>query len=91
MKLTIKTAASAMAVTIALGSASGAFAKAHDQGQADGAPLDFPGGTGAFVQTLDKGISSLQNNGQRGATASANKGENRVEPVVGNGRNNEPD
>ena len=88
MKFTLRTAASAMAVTMALGSASGAFAKAHDQGVADGTPLDFPGGTGAFVQTLDQGVSSLQNDGQRGATASTNQGENRVEPVVGA---NEPD
>ncbi|MDH3667642.1 MAG: hypothetical protein OEN23_12000 [Paracoccaceae bacterium] len=85
----IKTTASAVVLTMLAGS-SAAFAKAHDQGVADGTPLDFPGGTGAFVQTLDKGISSLQNNGQRGDTASANGGDNRVEPVVGNG-NNEPD
>lgn len=91
MNVTIKTVASAMAVTIALGSASGALAKAHDQGQADGAPLDFPGGTGAFVQTLDKGVSGGQNKGQRGETASSNKGANRVNPVVGNGNNDEPD
>ncbi|HSF96575.1 MAG TPA: hypothetical protein VLA52_16235 [Thermohalobaculum sp.] len=87
MKFTLKTAASAVALTMIMGTGS-AFAKAHDQGVADGEPLEFPGGTGAFVQTLDQGVSSLQNGGQRGDTASANGGDNRVEPVVGA---NEPD
>jgi hypothetical protein len=86
MKFPLKTAASAIAVTMVLGGASAAFAKAHDQGVADGEP--FPSNTGAFVQTLESGVSSLQNDGQRGDTASGNGGDNRVEPVVGA---NEPD
>lgn len=91
MKLILKTAASAVAVTMVLGSASAALAKAHDQGVADGTPLAFPGGTGAFVQTLDSGVSSIQNKGQRGAISSTQKGDGRVVPVVGNGANSEPD
>jgi hypothetical protein len=87
MRFTLKTAASAIAITMLVGSGS-AFAKAHDQGVADGSPLDFPGGTGAFVQTLDKGVSSGQNNGTRGGISSEAKGDNRVVPVVGA---NEPD
>lgn len=88
--MTIKRTAAAAATILALtvGSASAVFAKAHDQGVADGMPLD--GNTGAFVQTLDRGVSSLQNDGQRGETASGNGGDNRVEPVVGNGAN-QPD
>lgn len=89
MKLTIKTVASAMAVAFALGTASGAFAKAHDQGVADG-DITFPNGTGAAIQTLDRGVSGGQKDGVRGGIASTNKGGNRVEPVVGNGAN-EPD
>jgi hypothetical protein len=75
-------------VTLALGSASGAFAKAHDQGVADGT-ISFPNGTGAAVGAPG-GVSGGQKDGLRGATASANGGDNRVNPVVGNGAN-EPD
>ena len=87
--MTIKHRAAAAATILALtiGSTSAVFAKAHDQGIADGTPVD---GTGALVQTLDMGVSSLQNDGQRGATASGNGGDNRVDPVVGNGAN-QPD
>ena len=45
MTFTFKTAATALALTMVLGSGS-AFAKAHDQGVADG-DISFPDGTGA--------------------------------------------
>ncbi len=62
-----------------------AFAKAHDQGVADGS---FPDSTSDVVRSIDgPGISSVVGKGQRGQAASTNKGSNRVEPVVGNGKN----
>ena len=81
--------AAALALALALGTSSAAFAKAHDQGVADG---EFPAvGTGELVQGNGvPGISPVVNNGQRGDAASGNGGENAVEPVVGNGTN-EPD
>lgn len=82
------TMATATLLAMTFGGTSAVFAKAHDQGVADGMPLD--GNTGAFVQTLDNGVSSGQNNGQRGDTASGNGGDNGLEPVVGNGAN-QPD
>ena len=89
MSSKIKASAAAIALMVALGSSSAAFAKAHDQGQADG---EFPEqGTGVVVQENGvPGISAVVNDGQRGGAASTNGGDNRVEPVVGNG-NNEPD
>ncbi len=80
MTFTFKTAATAIALSLVLGSGS-AFAKAHDQGVADG-DISFPDGTGAAVQTLDRGVSTLVSGGLRGAAASAAGGGNRVEPVV---------
>lgn len=66
-------------------SAGSAFAKAHDQGVADGS---FPDSTSDVVDSIEgPGISSVVGNGQRGGAASENKGDNRVEPVVGNGKN----
>ena len=76
-----KIAALAIPLTMVLG-VSGAFAKAHDQGVADGTPLEQ--NTGAFVQSLDQGVSAGVNNGARGDSASANQGGNRTEPVVSN-------
>lgn len=62
-----------------------AFAKAHDQGVADGS---FPESTSDVVESIEgPGISSVVGKGQRGAAASENKGDNRVKPVVGNGKN----
>ncbi len=81
MTFTFKTAATAIAVTMVLGSGSAAFAKAHDQGVADGF-IEFPDGTGAAVQTLDQGVSGVVANGARGGAASADGGGNRLEPVV---------
>lgn len=73
---------------LVLGSGSTVFAKAHDQGVADG---DFPEmNTGQIVQNNGvPGISAVVNGGQRGGAASTNGGGNRVEPVVGNGKNAE--
>ena len=87
MTFDLKTPVAAMTVALALGASGGAFAKAHDQGVADG---DFPSiGTGELIQSLDsQGVSQIQNDGQRGDTASATGGDNAVDPVVGA---NEPD
>ncbi len=87
MTFTFKTAATAIALSLVLSSGS-AFAKAHDQGVADGA-ISFPDGTGAAVGAPG-GVSGGQNNGQRGVLASGAGGDNAVEPVVGQGAN-EPD
>ncbi len=82
----LKTAGSAFAVTLILGTGA-AFAKAHDQGVADGFPTPQPT-TGGFIQSLGgNGVSSLQNKGKRGEISSEAKGDTRVEPVVGNGAN----
>ena len=68
-------------------SGAAAFAKAHDQGVADGS---FPESTSDTVRSIEgPGVSAVVGKGQRGAGASANKGDNRVEPVVGNGANAE--
>ena len=80
MNYTIKTVASAIVLSMVMGSGS-ALAKAHDQGVADG-EIAFPDGTGAAVQTLDQGVSGGVANGVRGGAASADGGGNRVEPVV---------
>jgi len=64
-----------------------AFAKAHDQGVADGS---FPESTSDVVQSIEgPGIKAVVSGGARGQSASDNKGDNRVEPVVGNGKNAE--
>ncbi len=75
-----KLAAAAVALTLMAGGTSAVFAKAHDQGVADG---DFPDvGTAEVVESIEgPGISLSQNGGQRGDTASTNGGDNRVEPV----------
>ena len=85
MSFTSKTAATAIALTLMLGGASAAFAKAHDQGVADG---EFPAiSTGELVQGNGvPGISAGVNKGARGDLASGND-NNRVVPVVGNGKN----
>lgn len=73
---------SLLAVVLTAGTA---FAKAHDQGVADGS---FPESTSDVVESIEgPGISSVVGNGQRGSAASENKGDNRVEPTVGNGKN----
>ena len=89
MTFTSKMAATAIALTLALGGGSAAFAKAHDQGIADGinASGGFAGsqqgGTGVGGPG---GVSSGQNgqngNPSRGDIASGNGSENAVEPVV---------
>ena len=71
-----------LSMTLSTGTA---FAKAHDSGAADGVS---PDSTSGFVQSLDgPGVSSVTSKGARGASASADKGDNGVEPVVGNGKN----
>lgn len=68
-------------------STGAALAKAHDQGVADGS---FPESTSDVVESIEgPGISAVVGKGQRGESASTNKGGNRVEPVVGNGKNAE--
>ncbi len=80
-----KIAALAIPLTMVLG-ASAAFAKAHDQGVADG--MDTPPNTGAFVQNLDgEGVSMGVSNGLRGDGASGSQGDNRTEPVDQPGQN----
>ena len=90
MSMKSKMPVAIVSAMLVLGSGSAAFAKAHDQGQADGA---FPEvSTGEVVQSNGiPGISSLVNGGGRGDAASGNGGDNGVEPVVGNGANAEPD
>ena len=90
MSLKTTVIVAALALTLALGAAPSAFAKAHDQGVADGLPT--PDNTGETVQNNGiPGISETVNEGTRGEAASENRGENRVEPVVGKGKNAEPD
>ena len=83
MTSTSKMAAAAVALTVLLGAGSTAFAKAHDQGVADG-DIVFPDGTGAAVQTLDQGVSTVVGNGVRGDAASTAGSGNAVNPVVSN-------
>ncbi|UWQ55955.1 hypothetical protein [Leisingera caerulea] len=89
MKTTLGITASAIALTLAMGSGP-AFAKAHDQGVADG---DFPAiSTGDVVKSLGgMGVSSVVGDGARGDAASANGGDNRVIPVERPGQINQPD
>lgn len=70
-----------IAAVAAMGFAGMAHAKAHDQGVADGEPNEV--GPGEAAGAVDNGVKG----GQRGAAASEAKGDNRKEPVVGNGRN----
>ena len=84
MHMTSKLLISILAVAVSTGAA---FAKAHDQGVADGS---FPDSTSDVVDSIEgPGISSVVSGGARGDGASTNKGGNRVEPVVGNGANKE--
>ena len=85
-----KTLGSALVAALIAGTGA-AFAKAHDQGVADGFATPEPT-TGAFIQSLDEnGVGFIQNKGKRGDISSAAKGDGRVEPVVGNGANSTPD
>ena len=85
-KFTTAAATGLLALTLGSGAA---LAKAHDQGVADGSPL--PVNTGVAIQTdplgifPGPGVSAAV--AERGTTASGNKGDNRVTPVVGNGAN----
>lgn len=82
----MKTTISISILAVAL-SAGTAFAKAHDQGVADGS---FPDSTSGTVQSIEgPGIKSVVSGGARGDGASTNRGDNRVDPVVGNGSNAE--
>ena len=85
MNIKHSAAAAATILALTIGSTSAVFAKAHDQGVADGSA---PESTSAVVQSIEgPGVSALVSGGQRGAGASANGGDNRVNPVVGNGAN----
>ena len=85
MKITRTIAATAVILSMTVGASTMALAKAHDQGAADGSS---PPSTSDVVDSIPgPGVSSLFNGGQRGEAASGNKGDNRVEPVVGNGKN----
>lgn len=90
MNSSIKIAAAAIALTMFVGSGSAAFAKAHDQGVADGD--HFAGSTqiGGNGVGGPGGVSAGQRDGVRGGIASGNGGDNRVEPVERPGLN-EPD
>ena len=73
---------SILAVALSTGTA---FAKAHDQGVADGV---FPESTSDVVRSIEgPGIKAVVSGGARGEAASGNGGDNRVRPVVGNGAN----
>ena len=86
MSFDIKLPVAAVTIVLALGASSTAFAKAHDQGIADG--FATPDSTSGEIQSLGgQGVSSVVNNGARGFGASTNGGDNAVDPVVGN----EPD
>ena len=90
MSMKSKLPVAIVSAVLVLSTGSAAFAKAHDQGVADGMPT--PDNTGQFVQdTGFPGVSEKFNKGQRGEAASGNGGDNRIEPVVGNGANAEPD
>ena len=82
----------AVAATAAIGISSAAYAKAHDQGKADGT-LVFPDAQNAKQQidfltnlgVLDgRGVSQVQRDGKRGDISSTAKGDVRVIPVVNN-------
>lgn len=80
--MTTKLIVSLLAIGVTAGSA---YAKAHDQGVADGS---FPESTADVVDSIEgPGISGAVGGGQRGEAASGNKGDNAVDPVVGNGAN----
>lgn len=81
---TIKTLA---AVAFAASTLAGAeaFAKAHDQGVADG--TQPPSTSGVVADIPGPGISSVVGGGQRGDAASAAGGDNAVSPVDRPGQN----
>ena len=82
----MKTATQLTAAAVALVLTSGfAFAKAHDQGAADGTA---PDSTSETVSSIDgPGISSVTSGGARGDQASGSGSDNAVDPVTGNGAN----
>ena len=88
MRFDIKLPVAAVTIVLALGASSTAFAKAHDQGVADGT---FPTSTSGEIQAIGgQGVSSVVNDGTFSDAKSAAGGDNAIEPVVGNGAN-EPD
>ncbi len=87
---------SAIAILLATGlSASGALAKAHDQGRADGSfDPDADRGARDAIDALTelgvldgRGVSAVTKGGARGAAASSAGSDNAVDPQVGNGAN----
>ena len=89
MRFDIKLPVAAVTIVLALGASSTAFAKAHDQGVADGT---FPESTSDVIQTgiSGPGVSLFVNGGTRGDAASDPEAVNAIDPVVGNGTD-EPD
>ena len=88
MTIAYKTSVAILSASMLLG-AGAAYGKAHDQGVADG---EFPESTSDVVDSIEgPGISAVVGKGQRGEAASGNGGDNRVQPVVGNGANSDPD
>lgn len=75
------------AVAVAL--AGPAFAKAHDQGAADGVTAFGPGEAARVVE--GPGISALVNKGKQGETKKDPANRGGVDPVVGNGANSRDD
>ncbi len=84
------------AATLVLAAASGAaFAKAHDQGVADGTQNFGPGEINGFVsEVVRNGASVLPDNDPNvpgNSVAETNRGKRSgVDPVVGNGKNANP-
>lgn len=77
MKSTTKLfAASGLTLAMAFGGASGAFAKAHDNGVADGSPSGDPSIGGQTAGKGGNGVSAGQKGGQRGDGASAAGSDN---------------
>ena len=89
MSFTSKTAAAAaIALSMALGGASAAFAKAHDQGVADSIGGFSPGDSAGGVSPAGgSAVSDGQKNGARGDTAKAAKSGNATEPTNAPGQN----
>lgn len=70
---------------LSLALAGPVFAKAHDQGMADGEILFGPGEAAELVP--GPGISALVNKGAQGDTKKDPENRGGVEPVVGKGKN----
>jgi hypothetical protein len=74
-------------VAAALALAGPVFAKAHDQGVADGEIVFAPGEAQTIIP--GPGISAVVNKGTQGEAKKDPENRGGVEPVVGKGRNAE--